>query len=51
MINNQINLQNIPEEIKQSGNFCIHQNKIPLAKTNDKGTKIRIDKIMQYRKL
>lgn len=38
MINNQINLQNIPEEIKQSGNFCIHQNKIPLAKTNDKGT-------------
>ena len=36
MKNNQ--LQNIPEEIKESGFFCIHQNKIPLAKTNDKST-------------
>ena len=36
MKNNQI--QNIPEEIKESGFFCIHQNKIPLAKTNDKTT-------------
>lgn len=36
MKNNQI--QNIPEEIKQNELFCIHQNKIPLAKPNDKST-------------
>ena len=36
MKNNQI--QNIPEEIKQNELFCLHQNKIPLAKTNDKTT-------------
>ena len=36
MKNNQI--QNIPEELKQNGFFCLHQNKIPLAKTNDKTT-------------
>ena len=36
MKNNQI--QNIPEELKQNELFCIHQNKIPLAKTNDKTT-------------
>lgn len=34
----QFNYNNIPNDLKLNGLFCKHQNKIPLAKPNDKST-------------
>lgn len=34
----QFNYNNIPNDLKSNGLFCKHQNKIPLAKPNDKNT-------------